>query len=217
MAAFPPVCFAALHPADLGVFAGLLVFAWWGARRGALRQFLSVLVLGGTFVAAGHLAPALEPTVVRVTSLQPPACLALAWGAVIFGGLVAGAVVLSFACCRMAPRAARRGDRIAGALLGVLQGGFVLLVVGYALLGVSAARPRPGAPALQRPSAAPPPSRQVSWVGRVRGSLAARGMAAGAHVLDAWLEIPPWVEARVREVNDQLGAGSPGVRRPTPR
>jgi uncharacterized membrane protein required for colicin V production len=212
--ALEPAIVAAFRVADGAVLLLLVLFGAWGVLRGALRQSLSLGVLAGALVGAGAVAPVLEPTVAKVTALEPGEQLAAAWGASLFGLLLAGSILLAFLAPRLPARADGLRARIAGGLLGALKGGLVLVIAGYVVLGASGS---PG-PSLRRdatgaPGASPP------LVERVQGSVAGDLLAEGGQALTRWLDVPPWIAARVESVNRRLGAGragtgSPGRRRP---
>ena len=211
----PLLCVAAFRWADGLVLVALAVFTWWGARRGALRQMLSLAVLVGAFWGAGRLAPHLEGTVEKLTSLEASARLAAAWGALVFSGLVLGAIVLSFACCRLPDRAGGGASRVFGAVLGLVKGGFVLVVTGYVLLSATGAQPAPGLgrPAGEQTAQATLPS----WLERVRGSVTAGALSAGADRLSTWLDLPAWIDARIGAVDEALHGEPATPRRPRDR
>jgi hypothetical protein len=134
---------------------------------------------------------------------------------VLFASLVAGAVILSFACCRLPERKAGGIHQFSAALLGGVLGGLVLLVAGYALLGVGSGS---SAPALARPSAPVASGEEGSaWIQRLRGSLTSEVMARGADTLDRWVEVPAWLETRRKDLDRALRVDSTDERRPRER
>lgn len=201
---------AILRSSDAGLLVLLALFAWWGARRGAVRQLLSLGIIVGAFVVAGVLAPRLVPTLSKLTSFEPGEPLAASWAAALFGALVVGAILLRFVTSRLPTPGRSAADRWLGGLLGVAKGLLVGVVVGYAILGTSD-RPRSALwspPALSRPdrpSVAPRPAAGSDDLGdRLRGSLSAEGLAQGASLLARWFQIPPWVQHQVDSVNARI-------------
>ena len=204
---------AALRSSDAGLIVILALFTWWGARRGALRQMLSLsLILGGLF-GASQLAPRLLPTVHKLTSLGPDEALAAAWGAALFLALVAGSLVLRFLTLRMPSREQGAASRWLGAGLGLAKGLVLSVVVGYALLASSGDAP---APALSRPDATSQrPAPTAGLLLRLRGSVSAQALAQGATLLQRWFGVPPYIRAQIEAVNEQLEAAAD--RRPSGR
>lgn len=212
---------AMLRSSDAGLLVILALFAWWGARRGAVRQLLSLSVIVGAFYAAGALAPRLVSTLSKLTRLDPGEPLAAAWAAALFGALVVGAILLRFVTPRLPAPGRSPADRWLGGLLGVAKGLLVAVVVGYALLGVSD-RTRPttwSVPSLSRPQGAEAPPLQgggdSGLTDRLRGSVSAEGLLQGASLLARYFQIPPWVQDQVDAVNARLAPGP--VRRPRER
>lgn len=203
---------AAVRIVDAVGCALVLLFALWGMRRGALRQALSLAVVVGALVLAGRLGPHAEATVAKVTSLTGEAREAAAWGAVLFAALVVGGVALSFACCRMPEGARGRTDRLLGAFFGGVKGVLVLTVVAY-VMAARAPEPRPPLSRGAEPRAASEAATSP-WVERLRGSVSARVMAAGAAWLSRVVPVPPWIEARRSEVDALLRADAGPARRP---
>jgi membrane protein required for colicin V production len=195
----------------------LALFTWWGARRGAIRQMLSLGVVLGGLALAGHLAPRLVPTVNKLASLEPGPALAAAWAAALFGALVLGALLLRALSSRLPPARGGAANRWIGALLGLAKGLVVGVVVGYAVLASSGGAPTP---ALSRPDVAPErPTPTAGLAGRLRGSVSAEGLAEGASLLGRWFRVPDWIRFQVEAVNASLdvapdahGAGRPRER-----
>lgn len=216
-----PSSLAMLRSSDAVLLAVLALFAWWGARRGAVRQLLSLSVIVAAFFAAGALAPRLVPTLSKLTRLDPGEPLAAAWVTALFGVLVVGAIVLRFVTQRLPAPGRSAANRWLGGLLGLTKGLLVAVVVGYAVLG-AADRTRTSAwtpPALSRPDGAALTPREGSGASglthRLRGSISAEGLAQGASLLARYLQIPPWVQEQVDAINERL-ASAP-VRRPRER
>jgi len=203
---------ATLRASDIGVLVLLALFAWWGARRGALRQALSLSLIVGAILLAGVFAPRLESTIAKLSGLEPGERLAAAWATALFLTLVVGAIVLRFVGARLPPPERTRVNRYVGGALGLLKGGLVGVLVAYALLGASEGA---GPPPLSRRDSAAPAEASSPLVQRMRGSLAAVGMARGAGLLTRWFEIPPWLRGQVEALNEQLDPG--GDRRPRGR
>ena len=202
---------AALRPADGLALVVLLAFTWWGARKGALRQGLSVVLLAAGFWAASRFARDVEPTIGKLFSLTPDERLALAWGATLLGVLLAGALVLRLLTQRLPERSRGGVDRVLGGLLGAAKGAVVMTVAGYALLSVG---PLPTGPALSR-QAAEPTSAEVEGAapaedltGRVRGSLSAVCLTEWGGLLRRWVAVPAWVEERLDAVNHRIEPGA---------
>jgi len=193
---------AALRAADAGVLVVLALFAWWGARRGALRQVLSLSVLVGAFFVAGALAPRLEPTVAKLTDLAAGPRLAAAWVVVLFCALVVGAILLRWVAARLPEPGRRPADRWLGGALGLLKGCFVGLLLAYALLAAGDGEaPTP----LSRTGDGAKREASVPLVERMHDSLAAHGMASGADLLESLFELPPWVQQHMDELDERLG------------
>ena len=203
---------AVVRTSDIGAFVLLALFAWWGARRGALRQALSLSLIVGAIFVAGAFAARLESTIAKLTGLEPGERLAAAWATALFLALVVGAILLRFVGTRLPPPQRTRVNRYVGGALGLLKGGLVGVLVAYALLGASEGA---GPPPLSRTDSAAPAEASSPLVQRMRGSLAAAGMARGAHLLTHWFEIPPWLRGQVEAVNEQLDPGD--ERRPRGR
>ena len=109
--------------ADAVVLVLLALFAWWGARRGAIRQVLSLSVLVGAFFAAGVLAPGFAPTVAKLTDLDPGPRLAVAWVVVLFAALVVGAILLRWMAARLPEPDGQGASRLIGGVLGWTMAG----------------------------------------------------------------------------------------------
>ena len=192
-----------LRSSDAGLIVILALFTWWGARRGALRQLLSLGVVIGALVAAGHLAPKLVPTVNKLTTLDPGEPLAVAWASALFLALVLGAICLRFVTGRMPKPEPSPANRWIGAGLGLAKGVVISVVVGYTILASAGQEP---APALSRPAGDARAKPTSGLVDRMRGSLSAEGLARGADLLQGWVGVPPWIQDQIETVNQQLDA-----------
>lgn len=198
----------ALRAGDAAVALALLLFAMWGAHRGPLRQVLSLSVLLAAFFVAGRHGALLEPTIAKLTSLGPDERMAASWLGVLFLCLVAGSIVLRFISARLAPRSEERMPRVLGGLLGLVKGGFVVIVVGYALLAASGETPEP---ALTRTgggatgeAAAPEAPESGGWTSRLQGSVSAGCLESGSELLTRWIEVPAWVRRQMAAVDRRL-------------
>jgi len=199
----PFLALAGPRLADGVALVVLLAFIWWGARKGALRQALSLAVLAAAFAVAGHFAFDAQDTVAKLFALEAGERLAAAWGALLFGGLVVGAILLRLLVHGLAPRSRGGLDRLGGGLLGAAKGAVVLTILGYLAISVG-----PGAhvPALSRPAGGQPttvaPPRDLGV--RVRGSLSGACLMEWSGVLRKLTWLPPWVERHLDEVDRRL-------------
>jgi hypothetical protein len=138
----------------------------------------------------------------KVAGLAPSERGALAWGVAVFGGLVVGAIVLRFVGHALAPSPGAPRRRFLGGLLGAAKGVFVLVVVGYLVLG------GPGdvlGPSLSHSSRAEAEAADpVPLASRLRGTWTGRALRRTGRLLADWLVLPPWVRERVDAVNRRL-------------
>ncbi len=190
---------AVVRPADGVALALLLAFTWWGARKGGLRQALSLGVLAGAAWLAAHHAADAEPTVGKLFELHAGERLAAAWAAVLFGGLVAGAILIRLLAHRFPDRSRGGVDRVLGGLLGAAKGAVVLTVVGYLVLALGSG---PAGPSLSRTDG--PAADPAGLSDRVRGSVASVCLTEWGGVLRRVTWLPPWIEGRVEDVNLRL-------------
>jgi uncharacterized membrane protein required for colicin V production len=209
---------AAPRAADAAALILLLAFTWWGARKGGLRQALSLVVMAGAFLLAGRLAVRLEPTMGKLFDLALPERLALAWAAVLFVSLVLGALLLRLLAGGL-PEHSRGGvDRVLGGLLGAAKGAVVLTLAGYLALGAGSANAAPPLSRPAQPSVAAEPGAGLS--ARVRGSLSAACLLEWGGLLRRAVELPPWVAERMQQVERELRearAEPASGARPSPR
>ncbi len=202
----------AVRAGDAAVVVVLILFAAWGAHRGALRQTLSLCVLLGAFFVAGRHGDILASTVGKLTSLAPGERGAASWIAVLFLCLVAGAILLRFVAARLPPRSEATGARVLGGALGLLKGAFVIIVLGYALIAATGAGST-APPALSRTDGPEAAAEDGSvWARRLEDSLSAGYLAAGSGLLTRWLEVPAWVRDQMENVDRRLDSGA--LRRP---
>lgn len=174
----------ALQAVDAVALVLLAAFTAWGALRGALRQILSLVLLVGAFPVAAHYGPRIEDTVVKAVSATGSDVPAIAWLAVFAGVLIAGGVLL--ALLQPLLRRVRLGGRLVGALLGVVHGTVVLTVLAYGLLASFHGEGRPG------------------WIRGLERSVAARAIGFVGEGLGSVVDLPPWLEQRVEEVNTRV-------------
>ncbi len=186
-----------MNTADVCVLAVLLLFAVWGALRGALRQLMTVLVIGAGLFVATRFGSAVATTVSKVAGLDGSMRDATAWVVVFVATLVAGAVLFSFLGgwfeTRRTDGALRRG---LGAALGLVTGIGVLFVAGYAVLGYP--HGPSGGPSLQRvtgvaDAAEDPASTESAWLRSTRDSRAAAVLADGGEAVRRSLSLPSWM------------------------
>lgn len=134
---------------DLLALVLLLVFAWLGARRGALASGLSLIGIVGGYAAAWGAATQLGAATSEALGvpplLGPPLAGTVAFCAV---SVVAGSV--SWIARRRARDAvATSASRAGGALFGALRGGLVALAIGMLALWLDASRQIGGGEALE--------------------------------------------------------------------
>lgn len=207
---------AVIRPSDLGVLVVLVLFTWWGAHRGVLRQVLSLGVLLAALFAASRLGPGFESTAGKLSGLTGGARAAAAWGAALFLGLVAGALLLRLLIIRLPEGSSRPLSRWLGGILGFAKGSLVVLVGGYALLAMAptSVSSESAPPSLSRPDALPgAPAPRRTLPDRVRGSVAAGLLVGGAAFVERWVDVPVWIQDQVGRVNQ--GLDSPAPRRPS--
>lgn len=164
--------------------AALVLLAAWGGRRGLPRQLAGLAVVAASFAVASALSPRVVGSVEKVATLSPAGTAAVAWLAVwgataVLGGL--GIHLLAPAFDRMSAGGAM--GRVAGALVGVVQGAVLLALGSYAILGAHVGE-------------AFPPS-----VEALRSSRTARAVTAAELRVGGALRLPAPVAERVRDVN----------------
>lgn len=182
-----------MSTADAVLLGLLLLFALWGAMRGALRQILGLVVLGAAFPLAARFGPRIEPTVVKAVTVEGADLHLVAWAAVFAGVLIAGGAVIA-ALGPLLGSLAKKGRGL-GALLGLVKGVVVLTVLLHAALFAWRGPDRP------------------DWIRAVESSHAAvvaRQVRQGLEKLSA---VPGPLERRIEAVDDRIAGASPSSNR----
>ncbi len=196
-----------MNTADLCVLTILVLFAVWGALRGAARQLLTLVAIGTGLFLATRYGSVLESTVGKIAGVDGEVRGATAWFALFIATLVVAAVLCSFLRGWLAQRevsgAARRS---LGAALGLLTGIAVLVVVGYGVLGYD--HGPSDRPALQHETGTSPSEASrtgdPAWVRSARASTAAGLLTKGGdRVLHRdWL--PGWMRGWMERVESDV-------------
>jgi uncharacterized membrane protein required for colicin V production len=124
---------------DLLSLVLLAIFAVLGALRGALRSGVRLLcwILG--YAGAVVLGPALEPVLSQGLGVTPPLSLIAAGTAVLLSVWLLGWIAIRTAESRRDPEHRSAWDQPVGGLFGALQGGLLVLLVGWLGLWLDAA------------------------------------------------------------------------------
>ncbi len=117
---------------DLLAIALLVGFTALGSRRGAFRSGIGLTSWVGGYAAAAFGTAGLAPVVANVTGLPFLLALCVTGVAILSGVLALGLVLIKVIEARRGEDAFRtRRDRFAGAIFGALQGGLVVILVGW--------------------------------------------------------------------------------------
>ena len=178
-----------LSPLDAIALLVLLLFAVWGAMKGSLRQLASLAVLAAAFPLANRFGVRIEASVHKAVSVTDADATLIAWALVFALVLIAGGVLVAL----LAPLFGRlgHGERGLGALLGLLRGVVVLTILVHAALFVI------------------PVDRAPAAVETLKASTTMTAAREVRRVLEGVLVVPPWLEARIQEVDAaSTGAGT---------
>jgi membrane protein required for colicin V production len=125
---------------DLLALGLLVVFAWLGARRGALATGLSLAGIVGGYAAAWWAATRLGATASEALGVTPLLGAPLA-GSAAFGAVVLATGIVSWIARRRTRDVpATPASRAGGALFGALRGGLVALAIGLLAIWLDASR-----------------------------------------------------------------------------
>jgi uncharacterized membrane protein required for colicin V production len=161
---------------DLLCLLVLAVFAALGAIRGTLRSGVRVGCWVFGYIAAVVFAPDVAPLLTRYAGLTSPFSFVAAGAGILILVWVLGAFVVRGVERRFGAEGHREGmDGVGGALFGLVQGGLVVLLLGWLTLWLQAAE-RVGASLPFSPPSA-------SFVAHVSGKVMGKGaeLALGAH------------------------------------
>jgi uncharacterized membrane protein required for colicin V production len=184
---------------DLLALVLLAIFAVVGALRGALRSGVRLLcwILG--YAGAVALAPSLEPVLSQGLGVTPPLSLVAAGTAVLLSVWLLGWVAIRMVESRRDPEHRSAWDQPAGGLFGALQGGLLVLLLGWLGLWLDAAS-RLGASL----PVAPP---KGSVTARVTGMVAERALdVAVGEDADPGVRVAARVAARPGDSVDKVQA-----------
>lgn len=163
---------------DLLALALLLVFAWLGARRGALASGLSLAGIFGGYAAAWWTATRLGAATAEVLGVTTLLGAPIA-GSAAFLAVVCVTGMASFVARRRTRDAvATAASRAGGAFFGALRGGLVALAIGLLAIWLDASQAI-GAGQAEKP--ADTPLRVATRSAVESGVAAALGDAPGAH------------------------------------
>ncbi len=117
---------------DLLAIALLVGFTVLGSHRGAFRSGIGLVSWVGGYAAAAFLTAPLAPFVASVTGLPFLLALCVASVAILGSSLALGLVLIKVIEAKWRSDLLRTGrDRFAGAIFGALQGGLVVILVGW--------------------------------------------------------------------------------------
>jgi uncharacterized membrane protein required for colicin V production len=163
---------------DLLALGLLLLFAWLGARRGALTTGLSLLGLVGGYAAAWWAAMQLGAAAADALAVTPLLGAPIAGSAAFAAVACATGLVSWIARRRMRDQAATPASRAGGALFGAARGALLALAIGMLGIWLDASRQIGGGEAMQ--PAEDTPLRVVTRGAVEAGVAAALGDAPGA-------------------------------------